>query len=207
MVKGFKGFNKDLKCRDMQYEVGKTFEVPSAKACREGLHFCEEPFDVFNYYAPSDSRYAEVEALGDVDRDNDDSKVATTKLRIKAEIGLPGIIKAGIDLIMSRVKWDEKKETGEDYSAASNTGDYSAASNTGNRSAASVEGKESVAMAIGYESKAKGALGCWIVLAEWEDRGSEHGIKDVQCVRVDGEKIKADTWYKLENGEFIENES
>jgi len=90
------------------------------------------------------------------------------------------------------------------HSAASNTGNYSAASNTGDRSAASVSGKESVAMAIGYDSKAKGSKGCWIVLSEWEEKNSGYHIKDVQCVKVDGKIIKADIYYKLENGKFIE---
>jgi len=89
-------------------------------------------------------------------------------------------------------------------SAASNTGYQSAASNTGYQSAASVSGKESVAMAIGYESKAKGSKGCWIVLSEWGKKNEEYYIKDVQCVKVDGKKIKADTYYRLENGLFIE---
>lgn len=83
-------------------------------------------------------------------------------------------------------------------------GFWSAATNTGNRSAATVEGKEAVAMAIGYESKAKGALGCWIVLSEWEKRRNGYHIKDVQCIKVDGENIKADAWYMLKGGEFVE---
>ena len=89
------------------------------------------------------------------------------------------------------------------YSASTNTGDRSASTNTGDRSASTVEGKESVAMAIGYQSKAKGALGCWIVLSEWEEINNEYHIIDVQCVKVDGKKIKDNTWYKLEKGEFV----
>ncbi len=222
-IKGWKGFDKDLKCRDMQYEVGKTFEEPEAVACSKGLHFCENPLDVFGYYPPADSRYAEVEADGVIDRDGKDSKVATTRLHIKAEIGLPGLIKAGVDYIKSKVDWDNAKESNTgDRSAATNTGDQSAATNTGyqsaatntgyrsaatntgDRSAASVEGKESIAMAIGYESKAKGAMGCWIVLAEWEDGDEGYSITDVQSAHVDGERIKPDTWYMLKNGEFVE---
>nr|WP_234404840.1 hypothetical protein [Paenibacillus bouchesdurhonensis] len=269
-----------MKCRDMQYEVGKTFEEPEAVACSEGLHFCENPLDVFGYYPPADSRYAEVEGDGQLSRDGDDSKVAATRLHIKAEIGLPGLIKAGVDYIKSKVDWDNAKEsntgnrsaatntgdcsaatntgnqsaatntgnrsaatntgnrsaatntgnqsaatntgdcsaatnTGDcsaatntgNRSAATNTGNQSAATNTGNRSAASVEGKESVAMAIGYESKAKGAMGCWIVLAEWEEGDEGYHITDVQSAHVDGERIKPDTWYMLKNGEFVEVES
>ena len=87
-----------------------------------------------------------------------------------------------------------------DYSAASNTGDCSAASNTGFRSAAEVSGRQSVALAMGKDSKARGAKGCWIVCAEWD----ADGIKDVQCARVDGETIKADVWYTLREGKFVE---
>ncbi len=96
------------------------------------------------------------------------------------------------------MNWDDKKAT--------NTGDQSAATNTGDQSAASVEGKESVAIAIGYESKAKGALGCWLVLAEWEEADDGYHIKDVQSIRVDGEKVKADMWYRLIDGKFVECE-
>ncbi|MEF2965082.1 hypothetical protein V3851_04495 [Paenibacillus sp. M1] len=288
-VKGWKGFDNDLKCRGMQYEVGKTFEEPEAKACSKGLHFCENPLDVFGYYDPANSRFAEVEADGELDRDGDDSKVAATRLHIKAEIGLPGLIKAGVDYIKSRVDWDNAKEsnTGDrsaatntgDQSAATNTGDQSAATNTGDqsaatntgyrsaatntgdqsaatntgyrsaatntgyrsaatntgdqsaatntgdqsaatntgyqsaatntgyRSAAAVSGKDSVAIATGYDSKAKGSLGCAIVVlerGEWD--GDTYPLLAIKAAMVDGEIIKADTFYKLQNGEFVEAE-
>ena len=193
---GYKGFDKDLKCRDLQYEVGKEYDHEGkVKACNSGFHFCENPLDVFNYYPPADSRYAEVIGDGILDTDGQDSKVSSSKISISAEIKLPGLIKAGVKFILDRVNWDDNKQT--------NTGYKSAATNTGNYSAATVEGKESVAVAIGYESKAKGALGCWIVVAEWEC-DDEYHIKDVQCAKVDGEKIKVDTFYMLKNGVFEE---
>jgi hypothetical protein len=234
MIKGFKGFNKDLKCRDFQYEIGKEYTEKRAKACEAGFHFCENALDVFGYYPPADSRYCEVEGDGKTDKNNEDSKVACTKIRIGAEIGLTGMIQAGVKFILERVDWTNAKEsnTGNqsaatntgNRSAATNTGDWSAATNTGNRSAATntgdwsaatntgdwsaatVAGKESVAMAIGHESKAKGALGCWLVLSEWERRDDGYHIKDVQCVQVDGETIQADTWYQLKDGIFVETE-
>ena len=267
-MKGYKGFDKDLKCRDFQYEVGKDYTAKGkVKACKNGFHFCENPMDVFGYYPPSDSRYCTVEGSGEEDRDDDDSKVATSKIHISAEIGLKGLIEAGVKFILNKVNWKDNKEsntgdysaatntgnqsaatntgyrsaatntgdysaatntgyqsaatnTGDysaatntgDYSAATNTGDYSAATNTGYQSAATntgyqsaaiVSGKGSVAMAIGYKSKAKGSLGCWLVLAEQNDNCE---IIDVQSVKVDGEKIKADTFYTLVNGEFIKTE-
>ena len=203
-MKCYKGFDKDLKCRDFQYEIGKEYEEERAEICDTGFHACENPLDIFGYYAPADSRYCEVE-LDANDQKSDDSKRVGKKISIKAEIGIAGIIKAGLEYIKGQVNWDDdKKSNTGDYSAATNTGDCSAATNTGNRSAATVEGKESVAMAIGYNSKAKGSLGCFIVLAECKELGGEYHIVDVKSAKVDGEKIKPDTFYKLINGEFVE---
>ena len=204
-MKGYKGFDKDLKCLDFQYEVGKDYTTEGKiEACKNGFHFCENPMDVLGYYPPSDSRYCIVESSGQEDRDGDDSKVATSKIHISAEIGLKGLIEAGVKFILDKVNWKDNKESNTgDRSAATNTGYQSAATNTGNWSAAIVSGKGSVAMAIGYKSKAKGSLGCWIVLAEQNDN---YEIINVQSIKVDGEKIKADTFYTLVNGEFIETE-
>ena len=195
MINGFKGFDKDLKCRGYQFEVGGKYEEKKAIACEAGFHFCEFPFDVFGYYAPADSRFCAVVGNGKTDKHSGDSKVACTKLEVGAEIGLPGIISAGVKFIL------EKAESKENA-----TGDWSAATNTGDRSAATVEGKESVAIATGYESKARGAVGCWIVLSEWKEIDNEYHIIDVKSAKVDGEKIKSDTFYRLINGEFVEVE-
>ena len=221
-MKCYKGFDKDLKCRNFQYEIGKEYEEERAEICDTGFHACENPLDVFGDYAPAGSRYCEVE-LDANDQKSDDSKRVGKKISIKAEIGIAGIIKAGVEYIKDQVNWDDDKKsnTGDwsaatntgNQSAATNTGDQSAATNTGNRSAATntgdcsaatVEGKESVAMAIGYNSKAKGSLGCFIVLAECKEMGGEYHIVDVKSAKVDGEKIKPDTFYKLINGEFVE---
>lgn len=197
-MKCYKGFDKDLKCRNFQYEIGKEYEEERAEICDTGFHACENPLDVFGYYAPADSRYCEVE-LDANDQKSDDSKRVGKKISIKAEIGIAGIVKAGLEYIKDQVNWDDDKK--------SNTGVQSAATNTGNRSAATVEGKESVAMAIGCNSKAKGSIGCFIVLAEWKEfeDGTYH-IADVKSAKVDGVKIKPDTFYKLVNGEFIAEE-
>ena len=197
-MKCYKGFDKDLKCRDFQYEIGKKYEEERAEICDTGFHACENPLDVFGYYAPADSRYCEVE-LDANDQKSDDSKRVGKKISIKAEIGIAGIVKAGLEYIKDQVNWDDDKK--------SNTGNRSAATNTGDWSAATVEGKESVAMAIGCNSKAKGSIGCFIVLAEWKEfeDGTYH-IADVKSAKVDGVKIKPDTFYKLVNGEFIAEE-
>ena len=95
IIRGFKGFDKDLKCRGFQYEIGKDYEQEGiVKCCERGFHFCENPFDVFRYYSPSYSRYCEVEGDGNSDKANDDSKVSTSHIHISAEIGLNGLIKA-----------------------------------------------------------------------------------------------------------------
>ena len=233
-MKMYKGFDKNLKCRDFQYEIGKTYEEPTAELCEKGFHACEYPLDVFGYYAPGDmSRYCEVD-LDDVSdkKSNVDSKRCGKKIAVKAEIGIAGLVKAAVDFVMENIKDENKEANTGNYSASTNTGnrsastntgDYSASTNTGNRSAstntgnysastntgdyskADVSGKESVAAALGIDSRSKGALGCWIVIAEWE-RYEEFNWhrKDVQCFKVDGENIKPDTWYKLKNGELVE---
>ena len=253
-IKGYKGFDNNLKCRGYQYEVGKTFECDGKiECCENGFHFCENPFDVFGYYPPSDSRYCSVEGEGETSKDNGDSKVAVSRLHVSAEIGLTGLINAGVKFILDRVKWEEDKSTNTgDYSAATNTGDYSAATNTGYRSAATntgyrsaatntgdysaatntgyrsaatntgdysaatntgdysaatVEGKDSVAIVTGVEGKAKGSLGCWIVLTErGEWNGETYPIKEVKAFKVDGENIKDNTYYRLINGVATEVE-
>nr|DAF27519.1 MAG TPA: hypothetical protein [Caudoviricetes sp.] len=137
---------------------------------------------------------------------SNDSKRCSKKIRIGVEIGIKGIVEAGVKFIMDKVDWANAKESNTGYqSAATNTGNRSAATNTGDQSAATVEGKESIAIATGIEGRAKGSLGCYIVLAEWyRDECRSWHIKHVQSAKVDGEKIKADTFYTLKNGEFVE---
>ena len=233
-MKMYKGFDKDLKCRDFQYEIGKTYEEPTAELCEKGFHACEYPLDVFGYYAPGDmSRYCEVD-LDDVcdKKSNEDSKRCGRKIAVKAEIGIAGLVKAAVEYTMEKAipensehatgkqgaasatgKQGAASATGEQgaasatgwRSAASATGRRSAASATGWQGAASATGTESVAAALGIDSKAKGALGCWIVIAEWErDEEFSWNRKDVQCFKVDGKSVKPDIWYKLKNGELVE---
>ena len=205
-IKGYKGFDKNLKCRGFQYEVGKEYQCDGeVECCENGFHFCENPFDVFRYYAPAESRYCEVGGSGYISRDKGDTKVAVSNIRIEAEIGLKGIIEAGVKFIMNKVKWEDKSTNTGDQSAATNTGDQSAATNTGDKSAASVSGKESVAIVTGKDSKAKGSLGCWIVLTErGEWNGELYPIKEVRAFKVDGVEIKEDTYYKLIDGKAVE---
>ena len=218
-MKCYKGFDKDLKCRGFQYEIGKEYEENAADICRKGFHACENPMDVFGYYNPADSRYCEVD-LDTNEQTEKDSKRVGKKIKIETEIGLSGLIQAGVKFILEKVDFKSAKEsnTGDqsaatntgyqsaatntgDWSAATNTGDRSAATNTGDWSAATVGGAESIAVVTGYGSKAKGAVGCWLVLTE---RDEKMHILGVQAVCVDGETIKADTFYMLKNGAIIE---
>ena len=219
-MKAYKGFDENLKCKDFQYEIGKTYEEPEAKLCEKGFHACEFPLDIFGYYPPSCSRFAEVELDDVFDEKSGDSKRFGKKIRVKAEIGIAGIVKASVDYIKEHAT-SVHDETGYCsaatntgycsaatntgyYSAATNTGDRSAATNTGYCSAATNAGKDGVASSLGIKGKAKGSLGCWLVLAEWKKVNDEWRRTDVQCRRVDGETIKANTFYRLENGEFVE---
>ena len=321
-MKLYKGFDKDLKCRGFKFEVGKEYEEAEADICRKGFHACENPLDVFNYYPPSASRYCEVDLDVNEQTKSNDTKRVGKKIKINAEIGLPGIIKAGVEYIKEHVDWEnsEKSNTGDwsaatntgdqsaatntgdrstatntgyqsaatntgdqsvatntgDQSAATNTGDWSAATNTGDQSAATntgyqsaatntgnrsaatntgdqsaatntgnwsaatntgyqsaatntgyqsvatntgnqsvatntgnwsaaiVSGKESVAISTGYKGKAKGALGCFIVLAEWKIINGDYHLIDVKSAKVDGVKIKPDIFYELIDGKFME---
>ena len=209
IIRGFKGFDKDLKCRGFQYEIGKDYEHEGeVKCCERGFHFCENPFDVFRYYSPFDSRYCEVECDGNADKANNDSKVATSHIHISSEIGLNGLIKAGVKFILDKVNYKDTKSTNTgDYSAATNTGDRSTATNTGDQSAATVEGKESVALVTGKDSIARGSLGCWIVLTERGNLDENiYTIKEVKAFKVDGVNIKENTFYRLVDGKPVEVE-
>ena len=209
----YKGTDKDMKCRGFQFDLGKEYMEEGAKLCEKGFHGCEYPLDVFAHYAPADSRFFVADLDGVTEEEAEgDSKRSGTKIKLRAEIGIAGIVKAAVEYIKEKAE-SSKKQTGNysaatntgNYSAATNTGDRSAATNTGNWSAATVDGKESIAIVTGFDSKASGTIGCWLVLTE---RGSWNGdtyhIKEVRAVKVDGEIIKPGVFYKLENGEVVE---
>ena len=325
-MKVYKGTDKDMKCRGMQYKLGETAVYDGEpRLCEAGLHACEQPIDVLNHYTPNKSRYFEAEAEDvSAEREASDSKIVAKKMTLKAEIGVPGLVKAQIEYVKNQIGFDDaikranaEKEnhatgnqgaasatgdrgaasatgyrgaasatgdqgaasatgdqgaasatgdwgaasatgnwgaasatgyqgaasatgyqgaasatgnwgaasaTGDqgaasatgDWGAASATGDQGAASATGNRGAASATGyrgaasatgEAGVALAAGYECKAMGALGCAICCverSEWD--GNTYPIIAVKAAIVDGEKIKADTWYRLKNGKFVEVE-
>ena len=152
----YKGFDKNLKCRDYQYEIGKTFEHKGkVEACESGFHACEYPLDVFSYYPPSSSRFAIVKMHGETSKDSDDTKIASAKITIETEIKLPEMINRAVDWIKNKVNWgDDKASNTGNRSAATNTGNRSAATNTGNRSAATNTGDWSAATNTGNRSAA-----------------------------------------------------
>ena len=199
-MKMYKGFDKNLKCRDFQYEIGKTYTEDKAELCEVGFHACEHPLDCLNYYDPGESRYCEVDLDEVTDEHRDDSKRVGKKITVQREIGIAGLVKAAVNIGIEEAK---SKTTGY-LAPAATTGNGAHAATTGYGAHAEVSGKESIASALGIEGKAKGALGCWIVCAEWENKNTGWHIKCVKAAAVDGDKIKADTWYMLQDGEFVE---
>ena len=257
-MKLYKGFDKNMKCCNFQYEEGKTYTHPGTpKLCDEGFHACEVPLDCLKYYAPADgSIYREVEMEGVTDEHGEDSKRVGKAIKIGAKLSIRSLVLLSIDIFKKNTEGSPAATSGGystaatsgdystaatsgrystaatsgDYSTAATSGgystaatigykstaatsgyksiaatsgDYSTANTSGDYSTAVVEGKESIALAGGYKSMAKGALGCWLVLAERDD---ENHILGVKAIKVDGDRIKADTFYMLKDGEVVEYE-
>jgi len=218
-MKAYKGFDKDLKCREFQYEVGKEYEEENSALCKKGFHACENPLDTFRYYRPTDSRYCEVDVDDNGERNSTDSKVCGKHIKISAEIGLKGVINAGVRFVFDKCESaTEENASGERGNAAASgeSGNAAASGNLGNAAAsgwrgtavvtgfagrATALGEQCLAVAWGEDSLARGTVGNWIVVSERDDDGN---IIDVKIAKVDGDTVKADTWYKLVNGEIME---
>ena len=206
-----------------QHEENTTYEENGNKICEAGvMHFCENPFDVLNYYPLIDkdgniSDFADVEAIGDIYKEKD--KTATNKLHIGAKLGLKGFIKACVDFTIEKtkvetVKADDVGISSGDFAQIGSSGYYAKIGSSGDSAKITSEGNNSVVMAAGYNSIAKAKIGSWITLAEWigTDKANDSGnyIWIPKCVKteyVDGERIKEDIFYKLVDGEFKEVES
>ena len=245
----YKGFDKNLKCRDFQYEVGKEYEMDGdIKCCERGFHACESPLEVFDHYDMLNSRFAEVEQSGEIDKEENTTKVCSSKIKIKAELNLADIVKLGVEWIKDVTSPSKlKKETdlndngnnsakigssgyyakigssgdsaqigssGDSakigssgyYAQIGSSGNYAKIGSSGDSAKIESTGNHSVVMAAGNDSIAKAKIGSWITLAEWD---CINGVWTPICVKteqVDGERIKADTFYKLVNGEFKEVE-
>ena len=198
-MKAYKGFHKDMTCKDFQYEEGKSYHEDKAVCCETGFHACEYPLDCLSYYEPNDSVYHEVELSGNMDKNTEDSKICATDIKVGARLSIAGLVQAAIDFTVKRVK---KEASSNDKKGASSATGYKGASSAGD--------KESIAVAWGYKSKAKGVLGSHLVFADWEGDENRYwdqklwSLKGAKMVQVDGETIKEDTWYTMENGEIVE---
>ena len=201
-MKGYKGFNKGLICKNKQYAENTTFEEEEVRICEKGMHFCENPLDVLEYYPLIDNNgefneFAEVEALDEPTTDNG-KKYASKKLHIGARLSLKKFIDAGIVFLLKTAK--EKPVSGN-YSKLAVSGNYSKLAASGHYSQLAASGQNSIVAGIGFKNKAKAALGSWIVLAEYDKYFKPVCVKSTQ---IDGEFLKADTWYELKDGEFKE---
>ena len=197
----YKAMDKNMQCRGKQYEVGKTYTEPKADCCHTGMHACENPLDVLHYYPLKDSpRFFEVECGGDVDKSGEDSKLACTELTVKGEVNFAGLVKATVNAVFNRVKGKEPFSSGNSSTAGS-SGYYSTAAATGAYCSAKADGKDSIAVVNGACGKACGAMGCYLVLTEYDDDG--HMIC-AKMARVDGSAIRENVYYTLKNGEFVE---
>lgn len=190
--------------------MGKTYHEDKADCCRAGMHACENPLDVLLYYPLRDSpRFFEVECGGNVDKSGEGSKLACTELTVKGEVNFAGLVKSAVNAVFNRVKGKEPFSSG-DYSTAGSSGycstagssgDSSTAAATGAYCSAKADGKDSIAVVNGACGKACGALGCYLVLTEYDDDG--HMIC-AKMARVDGSAIRENVYYTLKNGEFVE---
>ena len=210
-IKSFKGFNKDLTCRGFQYQEGEEYETNEAKSCEKGFHACPYPLDVFDYYPPADSVYHEVEQSGELDR-SESNKIASTRIKIGARLDIRGLIEAAIEYVKERCTNQFNAEPGKAATAGDSgaaTAGYRGAATAGNYGAATARGKASsgeygLSVVRGYKVQAKGGIGALLVFAEESENSYE--IKHWKAIVVDGEKVKPNTWYQLdENGELIES--
>ena len=224
-MKGYKGFNKDFTCRGKQYKENTVFEEEKAVICHSGLHFCENPFDVLDYYGFANengetNEFAAVEAM-EKPKTNDGKKYCTKKLKIGAKLGLSGFIKACVDFVMKKTTFEQPEinvwddEQNEDSAQIGSSGNYAQIGSSGysaqigssgNYAKIDSSGEDSIIMSAGAGSIVKAKKGSWITLAEWEYSSEKERYVPV-CVKteyVDGKKIKEDVFYQLKNGNFVE---
>ena len=186
----YKGFDENLKCRDFQFEIGKTyFHDGLVRVCESGFHACENPWDVLSYYPFTDSRFCVVEQSGEIQRHGDDSKIASASITISTELKLPEFVKTCVNWLI--------KACSADAEVAS--GNYSQLAASGNYSRLAASGECSTVMGA-YSSRAKAGQNGAIALA-WHD-----GTRPRIAVGYVGEGLEADTWYRLdEKGTFVED--
>ena len=194
-----------MRCRGFQYEVGKEYDMNGdIECCKRGFHACESPMEVWDYYDMLTSRFAEVEQSGKISAEGRTTKICSSHIKIKAELKLADIINIGVEWLKdltspSKIKDDSAalNDDGFDKKQIGSSGNYAKIDSTG---------EDSVIMCAGLRSVAKAKIGSWITLAEWKEdcRKGRWVPVCVKTERVDGIKIKPDTWYKLQDGEFVE---
>ena len=189
-ITAYKGFDKNFQCRGFQYEAGKEYKSgKTVKVCRSGFHACTNPLEVWDYYPVYNSRFAEVELGGVIDKEGGDSKICSSEIKIKKELTLS-------DYIGLCVAW---------MNSLTKVGDnYAKIGSSGNSAQIGSSGYYAVIMCAGVKSKAKAKKGSWITLSEWEIDGERYVPVCVKTEQVDGVKIKEDTWYELKDGVFVE---
>ena len=238
-IKSYKGFDKNLKCRDFQYEIGKEYEMDGEiKVCNRGFHACESPFDVFDHYTMIDSRFCEVEQDGNISKEDRGTKICSSKIKIKAELKLADMIYLGVEWLKEITSPEKIKTSIKDNSSGygakigssgygakigssvnyaqigssgydaqiGSSGDGAQIGSSGDGAQIDSTGEGCVIMCAGINSVAKASKGSWITLSEWSYSDKKQRYIPV-CVKtefVDGEKIKADTYYKLAGGVFKE---
>lgn len=217
-VKGYKGFDRNLRCRDFQYEIGKEYETERAELCKEGFHFCENPHDVLSYYSAGEgNRFAVVEASEVSDEKEVDSKRVSKRISVKAEISVFEICRIAVSAFFENFGFKKKIESADTNNAgnygaanagdrgAANAGDYGAA-NAGYRGAANA-GNCGAAI-VSNKGRVRGGHGCVLVARniEWVEEHGRYEVTDWACGIVDGVDIKEGTWYRLEDGKLVECE-
>ena len=201
-MKGYKAFEKGMICRGKQYRENTVFEEDAAEICKRGMHFCKFPLDVLEYYPLVDEKgnisvFAEVEALGEAKTD-DGKKYCTERLKIGNEITFAELVQASID---------EGNMENRYGAQIGSSGDDARIGSSGYGARIISEGKNSVVCCAGANSWVKAKKGSWITLSEWGNNDElEYVPICVKTMQVDGETIKEDTFYRLENGEFVEVE-
>ena len=190
-IQSYKGFDQNLRCRGEQFTIGETKSLEGEiKPCEHGYHACEEPFKVFDYYPPTSSRYCEVEQSGDMKREGD--KIASRTIKVKTEIGIPGLVKAQIEYVKAHTTTEH---TDPNMATA---GNYGAATARGS----SQVGENGLAVARGNNVRVKGGIGSVLVICE--ENKADFDIKEWRAFVVDGKTIKPDTWYQLKDGNIQE---
>ena len=241
-IKAYKGFDKNLQCRGFQYEVGKEYEMDGKiEVCERGFHACESPLEVLDHYPIfkndlEKNRFCEVEQSGEIDREENSTKICSSKIKVKAELKLADLINLGVEWIKGQVTFkksdDDIEDSGDsaqigssgdsaqigssgdsaqigssgDSAQIGSSGNYAQIGSSGDYAKIESTGEDSVICCAGVSSIAKAKVGSWITLSEWvySDKKGRYVPRCVKTEYVDGERIKAGTWYKLIDGEFKE---